>query len=132
MFKTKNIEILAPVGSKESLSAAVFSGADAVYLGASTFSARDSATNFENEELKNAVEFCHERDVKVFVAVNTLIKDIEFLDILNLVDFLCEIAVDALIVQDMGLFYILKKSCPNMHIHCSTQMSIMSISAVKL
>ena len=128
----KKIEILAPVGSPENLKAACYSGADAIYLGASTFSARDSATNFSNEELEQSVKFCHSRDIKVFVAVNTLIKDSEIDNVIELVGFLCNISVDALIVQDLGLFYILRQACPDMPIHCSTQMSIASISSANL
>ncbi len=126
------MEILAPVGSPEVVAPAVFSGADAIYVGMKQFSARDSAGNFSNEELKKCTEFCHARDVKVFVAINVLIKDNEIEEVLKAVKFLCEIAVDAIIVQDMGLFYLLKKCCEDMPIHCSTQMSLSCKSAVSL
>ncbi len=125
-------EILAPSGSMESLKAAVFSGADAVYIGASSFSARASATNFSNEELKQAADFCRLNGVRLFITVNTLVKDSEIKSVMDLCKFLCSVSVDAVIVQDMGLFYLIKKSCPNLNIHCSTQMSISSLEATKL
>lgn len=128
----KKIEILSPVGSPQVLRPAVFSGADAVYLGTSNFSAREAAGNFNNEELVEAVEFCHTRGVKVFVALNTLFKDNEIVNLMKTVEFLCKISVDAVIVQDLGLFYLLKKSCPKMPVHCSTQMSLSCASAVQL
>ncbi len=126
----KNIEILAPVGGPENLNAAVFSGADAIYLGSNLFSARSSATNFSAEELRKAIDFCHIRDVKVYVAVNTLIKNDEIPSLLDFLKSLCEFGADAVIVQDLGVLNILKKCCPGLPIHCSTQMSILSSSAV--
>ncbi len=125
------IEILAPCGNKECLNAAIFCGADAVYLGAKKFSARDSANNFDFDELRETVNFCRIRGVKVYVTVNTLIKDSEIEELKDLLKFLCELAVDAVIVQDLGVMFLAKELCPNLEIHASTQMSLASNSAVK-
>ena len=118
------IELLAPVGNFECLKAAVQNGADAVYLGALDFNARAGATNFDSDELKNAVEYAHIRNVKVHLALNTLIKNNELESALSLASFAYEIGVDAIIVQDLGLAKILIKSFPKLPIHASTQMSV--------
>lgn len=130
--KFDNIEILAPAGNMESMKAAVFSGADALYMGGSLFSARANAINFTDEELKEAVKFAHVRGVKVYVTVNTLIKDRELFEVMNFVEFLCSISVDGILVQDMGLFYLINKLAPDMPLHCSTQMSLHTKEGVKL
>ena len=80
----ENIEVLSPVGSPESLVAAVRSGADAVYLGAKSFSARRNATNFDEDELLNTVKYCHKRNVKVYVTVNIMIKRKEIAEVIEL------------------------------------------------
>lgn len=118
------MEILAPAGSPEALKAAVFSGADAVYLGGPAFGARANAKNFTMEELSAAVEFCHARGVRVHVTVNTLLKDHELPAALRLVEALCQMAVDAVLVQDMGLFSLLRSLAPDLPLHASTQMSL--------
>ncbi|WP_010235709.1 U32 family peptidase [Clostridium arbusti] len=120
----KKIELLAPCGSMESLYAAVQNGADAVYLGGSRFSARAYAFNFEDEKIVEAVDYCHLYGVKVYVTVNTLVKDSEIRDILEYVKFLYTIGVDALIIQDTGLAYLIRKNFPDFEIHGSTQMTI--------
>lgn len=119
-----NIELLSPVGNFDCLKAAIQNGADVVYLGASNFSARSSATNFNFDELKNAVEYAHIRNVKVHLALNTLIKNSELQNALSLASFAYEIGIDAIIVQDFGLANILIKSFPKLPIHASTQMTI--------
>ena len=126
----KKIELLAPVGNFDCLKAAVQNGADAVYLGASNFSARAGATNFNYEELKNAVEYAHVRNVKVHLALNTLIKNNELSSALELASYAYEIGVDAIIVQDLGLAQILIKNFPKMPIHASTQMTIHNLEGV--
>lgn len=118
------IELLAPVGDFECLKAAVQNGADAVYLGASTFSARASAKNFDLKELKTAVDYAHIRGVKVHLALNTLIKNNEFEEAFLLAQKAYELGIDALIVQDYGLCSMLLKYLPKLPIHASTQMSI--------
>lgn len=125
-----NVELLCPVGNFDCLKAAVQNGTDAVYLGASNFSARASATNFSFEELKQAVEYAHIRDVKVHLALNTLIKNSELDSALSLASYAYEIGVDAIIVQDLGLAKILIKSFPKLPIHASTQMTIHNLEGV--
>lgn len=124
------IELLAPVGNFDCLKAAVQNGADAVYLGASNFSARASATNFNYEDLKKAVEYAHIRNVKVHLALNTLIKNNELNSALELASYAYEIGIDAIIVQDLGLAQILLKNFPKMPIHASTQMTIHNLEGV--
>lgn len=118
------IELLAPVGDFECLKAAVQNGADAVYLGASSFSARASAKNFDFNELKEAIDYAHLRGVKVHLALNTLIKNSEFDDALFLAKEAYKMGVDALIVQDYGLCSMLLQYLPDLPLHASTQMSI--------
>lgn len=118
------IELLAPCGNMESLYAAVQNGADAVYLGGSRFSARAYAFNFDDKKIVEAVDYCHIYGVKVYVTVNTLVKDSEIKDIIEYIKFLYIIGVDALIIQDTGLAYLVRKNFPDFEIHGSTQMTI--------
>lgn len=131
-MKKKRMEILSPAGSVESLIAAVRAGADAVYLGASSFSARANAKNFDREQLREAVEYCHIRNVKVYLAVNTLLKQEELGEALKLVEYACSLPVDALIVQDLGLIYLLRQCAPSMKRNASTQMSVHTPEGVHL
>ena len=126
------IEILAPSGSMESVVAAVRSGADAVYLGAEQFSARASAKNFSMEELKQTVQYCHIRGVKVYLTMNTLITDEEINTALELAKEACLLPIDAFIVQDVGFAGILRKAVPNIPLHGSTQMSVHTPRGAKL
>ena len=105
-MKTKKIEVLAPAGNPAARKAAVFAGADAVYMGGSLFSARASAVNFSREEMREAVLFARERNVRVYVTVNTLLKDDELPEALDFCKFLCSVPVDGILIQDMGLFNI--------------------------
>lgn len=118
------IRILAPAGSMEALTAAVRAGADEVYLGADAFSARASARNFNREELKEAVAYCHAYGVDVHLTVNTLLTDEELPQALKLIEYACLLPVDAIIVQDLGLFALLQKAAPSLPLHASTQMSL--------
>lgn len=118
------IEILAPAGSQESLVAAVRSGADAVYIGAQSFSARASAANFSDAEIFEAAKYCHSRGVKLHLALNTLVRDEEIDEALRLVKTACEAGVDALIIQDLGLARLVKKAAVDMPLHASTQMTV--------
>ena len=124
--------MLAPAGGWESLEAAVFSGADAVYLGGPAFGARAGAKNFTREELARAAAFCHGRGVRLHVTVNTLLKDQELPQALEFVRFLCSLPVDAVLVQDMGLFALLRERAPELPLHCSTQMSLHTPAGVRL
>ena len=127
----KNIELLAPVGSFDSLKAAVQNGADAVYLGGKEFSARASANNFDKEELKKAVEYAHIRGVEVFVTANTLIKQNEVESFLEYAKYLYDIDVDAIILQDIGMAKLIKRHLPDFEIHASTQMVAHSLEDVR-
>ena len=124
-------QILAPAGSRDCLVAAVRCGADAVYLGTKSFSARASAQNFSDEELENAVKYCRERDVKVYLALNTALYDSELLDAARLIELAAKIGVDALIVSDLGVVSLAKEICPSLSIHASTQMGVASLSGAK-
>lgn len=126
------MEVLAPAGSPEALQAAVFSGADAVYLGGPAFGARANAKNFSIEELRSAVEFCHTRGVRVHVTVNTLLKDSELPAALGFIRELCDMAVDAVLIQDMGLFTLVRTAAPQLPVHASTQMSLHTPAGAKL
>lgn len=119
-----SIEILAPAGGREQLIAAVRSGADAVYLGTGVFNARRNAANFSDRELKEAVEYCHARDVKVYVTLNTLVKDRELPLVRNEIKKAAGCGVDAVIVQDMAVAEMVFRHCPSLPVHASTQMAI--------
>ena len=124
-------EILAPAGSMEALKAAVRTGADAVYLGAGNFNARRNATNFTMDELGEAIEYCHVRGVKVHLALNTLVSDREIEDTLEIIKSACTLGVDAFIVQDLGLASIVHAVAPDMPLHASTQVSVMTPGGFK-
>jgi len=123
----RKTELLAPAGSLESLYAAVQSGADAVYLGGSKFSARAYASNFDNEKMAEAVKYCHIYGVKVHVTINTLLKDSEIREAADYARFLYDIGVDALIVQDIGLAKLLREEQGDFELHASTQMTVHNV-----
>ncbi len=125
------LELLAPAGKWEALVAAVQNGADAVYLGEQSFSARKNAANFTWEEIKNAVRYCHIRGVRVFLALNTLIAEDELPLFEKSVKMAAECGVDALIIQDLGAAKIAKTVCPDMPIHASTQLTASNMYDVK-
>lgn len=125
----KKIELLAPAGDQESFIAAVQNGTDAIYLGGTLFNARAFAKNFDNQQLQWAVAYAHCHDVKVYVTVNTLYQDKEFNELLNYIDCLYNYQVDALIIQDIGLFDAVRAAYPDFEIHMSTQSTIMNCSA---
>lgn len=131
-MKRKFPELLAPVGSLASLKAAVGNGADAVYMGAKSFSARGYADNFEREELLEAIDFAHQRDVSTYITVNTLVKERELRDVAEVLELLCSHGADAVIIQDLGILKILKENLPQLPIHASTQMTIHNSSGVEL
>ncbi|MBU3190987.1 U32 family peptidase [Clostridium bowmanii] len=118
------IELLAPAGSMESVTAAVQMGANAVYIGGSKFSARAYAFNFDNENITRAVDYCHIYGVRIYVTLNTLVKDNEIKEIMEYVGFLYSVGVDALIVQDTGLIYLIRNNFPGFELHASTQMTV--------
>lgn len=120
----KNIELLAPAGSMEALEAAVESGADAVYIGGNKFNARAFADNLNEETFKEAVAYAHIRGVKIYVTVNVLILQKELQEVMEYINYLYGLSVDAVIVQDIGLVMMIKKLLPDFEVHCSTQMAI--------
>ena len=120
-----NIELLAPAGSYEGFEAALGAGADAVYVGGAMFGARAYAQNFNEEELLRAIDVAHIHGKKLYLTVNTLLKNRELKE--ELVSYLepyYNAGLDAVIVQDMGVFSLLKKEFPKLHLHASTQMTV--------
>lgn len=123
MKNDKKIELLAPAGKWEAMLAAVNNGADAIYMGETNFSARKNAGNFTWEEIEEAVRYCHIRDVKVHLALNTLIAQDELKAFEKSVVRAAQSGVDALIIQDIGGAKIAHSVCPDMSIHASTQLT---------
>ena len=117
-------ELLAPAGDMQCLYAAVCGGADAVYVGGHAFGARAYAKNFDLDELRRAVVYCHLHGVKLYVTVNTLIYDREMHELSDFVAELWNMGVDAVIVSDIGAIREIKRRAPNLPIHASTQMSV--------
>lgn len=120
----KKPEILAPVGGEEQLTAAVRSGADAVYFGASSFNARRKAENFSDEDFLSAVRYCRERGAKAYITLNTIIKDDEREALCDTLELIARSGADAVIIQDMGVLSLIKKCCPDIPVHASTQMAV--------
>ena len=131
MRRLKKIELLSPVGGHEQFIAAVESGADAVYLGGTSFNARNSADNFSDDELKEVIAYAHARGVRVHLTLNTLIHDREIEDVIKFAKDAYKSGVDAFIVQDLGVIKLLKEVMPNIVIHFSTQGTIYSLEGVK-
>ena len=125
------IEILAPAGGIDSVIAAVRSGADAVYLGGKRFSARASAKNFNDEELKQAVAYCHIHGVKVYVTLNTIVFDDELEELCSAIRAIARADADALIVQNHGVARLARQIAPELALHASTQMSVHTASGVR-
>ena len=124
-------EILAPVGSREALEAAVRCGADAVYLGQKSFSARADSRNFDPDALREAVAYAHRFGVRVHQALNIVTFDREFPALKDCIRAACDAGVDALIVQDWGVAAAVKALAPSMPLHASTQMAIHSPEGVR-
>ena len=128
----KKHELLIPAGDMESLHQAVLNGADAVYLGCKSFGARKFARNFDNEEIIDAIKFAHLYGVKIYVTMNTLVKDEEVDDFLNQIEFLHKNGVDAVIVQDFGMICLIREMYPNLEVHASTQANTSSKETAEL
>ena len=122
-------EVLAPAGDMEKLRFAVAYGADAVYLAGKAYGMRTASGNFTPEEMQEAVRYCHERGVKVYVTVNTLPRDEEMLQLPKYLSALDEMGVDALILADLGVLMLAKRYAPHCEIHISTQTSIVNAQA---
>ncbi len=123
-------ELLAPAGDYKSFIAAIEAGADAVYFGGKYFSARASAINFSREEICQALDYAHLRGRKCYAAVNILIKDEEFERLFDFVNFLYKEGIDALIVQDLGVYDFCRKHWPDLALHASTQMAAHNLNDV--
>ena len=126
------MELLSPAGNREALNAAIACGADAVYLGYTAFGARSYAGNFNAEELKDALDYAHERGRKIYVTVNTLVKQCEIDDLADVLELLCKAGADAMIVQDMGVVRIAQARFPELTLHASTQMTVNNAQGAKL
>ena len=120
----KKVELLSPAGNMDSLKAAIEAGCDAVYVGGIMFGARAFAGNFSNDELLEAIKYAHLYGVKVYLTINTLVYDKEVDKFLEYVRFAHENNIDAVIVQDLGMFDLLRRKFPKLEIHASTQMNI--------
>jgi len=129
--KFKRPEILSPAGDFDKLKAAVRYGADAVYLAGEMFGMRTASGNFSDEELKLAVEFCHERGVKLYVTVNIMPRDSAYGILEKYLGYLNSIKVDAVIVSDLGVLMLAKKAAPDVDIHISTQASTVSAATCR-
>lgn len=133
-FKTKkHVEILAPAGSYEAMTAAALGGCDAVYAAGMRYGARAYAKNFTTEELRRSIDYLHLRGKKLYVTMNTLIKEDEMNDeLFNTIRLLYEEGLDAVIVQDVGLMKLIHEYFPKLPIHASTQTSLMSVYGARL
>ncbi|MFR1555721.1 MAG: peptidase U32 family protein [Agathobacter rectalis] len=130
-MRNKDFELLAPAGSLEILKGVIESGADAVYVGGSMFGARVYANNFTEEELLEAIDFAHLRGVKVYLTVNTLIKNSEFSKLYDYLLPYYKRGLDAVIVQDLGVVKAIHEYFPSMEIHTSTQMTVTGADGVR-
>ncbi|MCQ2462048.1 MAG: DUF3656 domain-containing protein [Clostridia bacterium] len=132
MTDKNNIEILAPAGSFDALTAGVRCGANAVYFGGKAFNARRNADNFDDESMKRAVSYCHARGVKAHITFNTLVTDSELACAAEELERICACGADALILQDLGVIELAKNCAPDIARHASTQMSVQTPAGVKL
>ena len=131
-MRREEIELLAPAGSYEGFEAAIGAGADAVYVGGAAFGARAYAKNFGEEELLRAIDTAHIHGRKLYLTVNTLLKNRELSE--QLYDYLLPYykeGLDAVIVQDMGVFKMIREMFPGMHLHASTQMTVTGPEGMK-
>lgn len=125
-------ELLAPAGNFEALEAAIHGGADSVYVGLKNFGARAFANNFTDQEIVDAIKLCHTYGVKLYVTMNTLIKDSEVDEFIDRVRFLHKNGIDAILIQDFGMMMLVREKFPNLEVHASTQFNNSSIDTVKL
>lgn len=122
--ENKTPEVLSPCGSMESLTAALRSGADAVYIGGKLFSARHNAQNFTKDEIIEAVRLCHKYGALIYQAINTVVTDAELVSLAEECRFACEAGIDGLIVQDRAVEAVVRRCCPDMPLHVSTQSTL--------
>lgn len=125
------LELLSPAGSREAVTAAVQNGAGAVYLGYGDYNARRNAKNFTREQLEETIAYCHVRGVKVYLTLNTLLSDEELRGAAKEVRYASEVGIDAVLVQDLGVLDLVRRTAPDVPIHASTQMSVMNLDGVR-
>ena len=131
-MKQKRVEVLAPAGSLESMKAAVAAGADAVYIGGSRFGARAYADNPEEDRLLEAIDYAHLHGCRLYMTVNTLMKETELADLYAFLEPYYMRGVDAVIVQDMGAFALIRERFPDLPVHASTQMTITGVYGARI
>lgn len=125
------IELLAPAGGREALVAAVQNGANAIYLGTGSFNARRSADNFAGDALDEAVAYCHARNVKVHVTLNTMVRQDEYADLVKTIEHIYASGADAVLVQDFGVAEMCRRLAPDLALHASTQMAVHNAQGVR-
>ena len=128
----RKMELLAPAGNLETAVAALQAGADAVYLGLGKFNARNRAENFKPHDLARLLEFAHSNNQKVYLTLNTLIKESELAELLTALGDIARLNPDAVIVQDLGVLYIIRRYFPQLTVHASTQMNIHNSCGIRL
>ena len=131
MSRKKKIELLAPAGGMEELISAVENGADAVYLGGRRFNARARAKNFTDDDLQEAIDYAHKRNVAIHVTLNTLLREEELPAALEDAAFYYQAGVDALIIQDLGLARLIREFMPDLPLHLSTQGTVYDLAGVE-
>lgn len=125
------IELLSPAGSPEAVIAAVQNGADAIYMGLGNFNARRGAKNFTDEEFERSMRYCRIRGCKVYVTLNTLVNDREIAQAVESARLASQLGADGIIIQDLGLAYVIRQALPDIPLHASTQMSIHNLAGVE-
>ena len=128
----RGAEILAPAGSFESMKAAVAAGADAVYIGGSKFGARAFADNLDEERMKEAIDYVHLHGRSIYMTVNTLVKEQELSELYDYLLPYYRQGLDAVIVQDMGVFAFIREQFPDLPVHASTQMTVTGAPGARL
>ena len=128
----KQVELLSPAGSWDALVAAVQNGADAIYMGGTKFNARRMADNFDNDKLKEAIDYAHLYGVKIYITINILIKEKELDDLRSFLPLLEEYSVDGVIIQDLGAIRIIAQEYPKLSLHASTQMTVHQLEGVQV
>ena len=126
------VELLSPAGDIEKLKIAVQNGADAIYMAGKKFGARAFSKNFEDDEILEAIKYCHLYGVKLYITINTIVYEDEVEEFIDYVEFLYKNNVDAVIIQDLGMADLIHKKFPELTLHASTQMNIHDISGLKL
>ena len=131
MNNNVKIELLAPAGDFSCFMAAINAGADAVYLGGNKFGARAYANNFSQEEIIEALKIAHLFGKRIYLTVNTLVKEKEMSELIPYLQPLYDVGLDGVIVQDLGVFQVIKEQFPAMDLHASTQMTITGVYGAK-